>query len=100
MTDFIVNLQSFIQFPGSEMTAGQVLVETIQGGVAYQSRVHVSDRNLGTLFWTGKTDSAGKIRVIVPITYTTKNDLLVTAVEDTGTYNAVVADRVKAELMP
>lgn len=89
-----------ITVTGGEPVPGQVLIETKQSGVTYQSRVQVSDRRLGTLFWLGKTDAAGKLRVIVPFDYTTKNDLLVTALDDTGTYNAVVADRVQAELMP
>lgn len=90
----------FVSFPGGEASASQVLVETKQGGVAYQSRVQVVDRNTGTLFWLGKTNPLGNLRVIVPFKYSTKTDLLVTAVDDTGTYNAVVADRVQAELMP
>jgi hypothetical protein len=99
VTDFL-SAASIVQLPGGEAFAGQVLVETKQSGVAYQSRVQVADRRFGTLFWLGKTDTAGKLRVIVPVEYTTKNDLLVTALDDTGTYDAVVADRVQAELMP
>lgn len=101
MIDFILNPADITtQLPGGEPVMGQVLVETKQVTVPYQSRVQISDRRLGTLFWLGKTDAVGKLRVIVPVQYTTKNDLLVVAVEDTGTYNAVVADRVQAELMP
>lgn len=85
---------------GGEPIPGQVLVESKQNGAAYQSRIHVMDRVSGERFILTKTDPTGKLRVIVPTTYTTKNDLLVTALDDTGTYNAVVADRVQAELMP
>lgn len=101
MTNFLmIGTDANTIFAGGEAIVGQILVESKQSGVAYQSRVQVSDRRLGTLFWLGKTDATGKLRVIVPATYATKNDLVVTALDDTGTYNAVVADRVQAELMP
>lgn len=100
MTNFIKGLKSHVQFAGGEAFAGQVLIETKKSGLAYQSRVTISDRRLGTLFCLSKTNSQGKLRVIVPVDYATKNDLLVVALDDTNTYNAVVADRVHAELMP
>lgn len=99
MTEFI-SVINVNQLPGGEASAAQLLVETKQGGTSYQSRVQVTDRRIGTLFWLGKTNAAGKLRVIVPAIYATKNDLLVVAVDDTGTYNAVVAGNVQAEIMP
>lgn len=100
MTSYLQMLSRFEYFPTGNIKPGQLDLETKNGGVPYQSRVMVADRGSGTLFWLGKTDAAGKLRVIVPVEYTTKNDLLVTALDDTGTYNAVVADRVQAEPMP
>lgn len=100
MTSYLQMLSRFEYFPTGNIKPGQLNLETKNGGVPYQSQVIVVDRNLGVMYWFGKTDTNGVLRVIVPQEYITRNDLLVTALDITGTYNAVVADRVQAELMP
>jgi hypothetical protein len=101
VTEFFFNDAALVEFPDSQQSiAAQILIVTKQSDVGYRSLVQVEDRNTSNLFWFGRTDVAGNLRVILPAIYAASAELLITALDDTGTYNAVVADRVQAELMP
>lgn len=101
MIDSFLDTAQLVEFPDSQQSvAGQLMIESKQGGIAYKSLVQLSDRNTANLLWFGRTDSLGTLRVVLPFYYTAVKELLVVAMDDTGTYNAVVADNVQAELMP
>lgn len=100
MTNFITGLDQSIQFEGGKATAAKLTINTQQAGTPYQAIVQISDRRVGIPLNFAKTNVQGELKLVVPAKYATRNDLLVVAIDNSGTYNAVVADRVQAELMP
>jgi hypothetical protein len=86
--------------PAQPQQVAAITVQTKIDGVAARKRISIIDRETQTLLWHSFTDVTGEITRILPINYATANYLCVTAYDDTGTYNAVVADNAQAILLP
>lgn len=69
-------------------------------GVPARRRISIIDRKTQALLWHSFTEATGDISRVLPLIYATTDYLCVTAYDDTGTYNAVVADNVQADLVP
>lgn len=65
-----------------------------------RKRVSIVDRLTQELLWHSFVEADGEITRILPLKYSGSDYLCVTAYDDTGTYNAVVADNVQSELVP
>lgn len=99
MTNFMMR-EKFLELPEGLSTRAYLHVNTKVNDVSVMSRISVSERRTHLLIQAHATNGAGEIRVVVPLKYTLFANLCVTAYDDTGTYNAVVADNVQAELAP
>ncbi|GAB2933682.1 hypothetical protein [Rheinheimera gaetbuli] len=75
-------------------------VQTKIDGVAARRRISIIDRKSQALLWHSFTNPDGEITRILPLKYTTSDYLCVAAYDDTGTYNAVVADNAQTTLLP
>lgn len=64
-------------------------------------RYAVIDRRNTNVFWVGPVPVNNPAKVVVPIDYTTSNNLLVMIFDDTGSpsYNMVGNDKVQAQLV-
>lgn len=84
----------------SALQVSALTVQTKIDGVPTRKRISIYDRKNQVLQWHSYTDTNGEITRILPINYATADFLIVTALDDTGTYNAVVADNVQTTLLP
>ena len=88
MIDFFFDDAALVEFPDSQQSvAAQILIETKQSATGYRSLIQVEDRNTSNLFWFGRTDATGNLRVILPAIYAASAELLITALDDTGGFD-------------
>lgn len=62
-------------------------------------RLIVSNRNTGKLLWHAIKPQSGLFKLIQPVGYSTSSDVMVVMLDDDRTYNAVIADGVKLQLV-
>ncbi|MCL1052255.1 hypothetical protein L2755_22025 [Shewanella abyssi] len=62
-------------------------------------RCIIMDRNTMTVFANAKVNTSGVLKRIIPREYAVNNHLLIGIIDDTGEFNAVFADGVKAQLV-
>lgn len=95
MTDLFL-----IVFPaGASEPFAKVYGVTKTDSVPTPSRISILDRVSQYLLFTGKTAADGSWQRYVPAPYVTLRKLAVIAFDDTGTFNAVIADNVSAEVV-
>lgn len=75
-------------------------VKTRIDGVPAKKRISIFDRQSQALLWHSFTNSNGEITIGLPLNYVEADYLSVVAYDDTGTYNAVIADSARATLVP
>jgi hypothetical protein len=75
-------------------------IQTQIDGIPARRRISIIDRNSQVLLWHSFTEANGEITRVLPLNYATADYLCVTAYDDTGTYNAAVADNVQSVLLP
>ena len=86
--------------PAAPQQVATLTVKTQIDGEPARRRISILDRKSQSLLWHSFTNIDGEITRILPLQYTTSDYLIVTAMDDTGTYNAVVADNVQTTLLP
>lgn len=82
------------------LQAAALSVQTKIDGVPARRRISIIDRKSQSLLWHSFTNPDGEITRILPLKYATSDYLCVAAYDDTGTYNAVIADNAQTTLLP
>jgi len=64
-------------------------------------RYGIIDRNSLSMLWIGPVSATNPAKVVVPLQYTTNNNLAIMIFDDAGTpnYNAAINDKVRAQLV-
>lgn len=75
-------------------------INTRQNGDAYPANITIMDQITGHVFCIVSTHPTATIERYLPKKYSISARLVVLASDKTGTYNAVVADNVQADLVP
>ncbi|WP_417705313.1 hypothetical protein [Rheinheimera aquimaris] len=86
--------------PAQTQQTATLTVKTQINGVPAKRRISILDRKSQVLLWHSFTNADGEITRVLPLNYATADYLIVTALDDTGTYNAVVADNAQTALQP
>lgn len=88
------------RLPADSQQTAALTVKTQIDGVPARRRISIIDRKSQLLLWHSFTNVDGEITRILPLKYATSDYLCIAAYDDTGTYNAVIADNAQTTLLP
>ena len=86
--------------PALPVQVAALTVQTKIDGVPARKRISIIDRQSQALLWHSFTNPNGEITRVLPLNYVEADYLCIAAYDDTGTYNAVIADNARATLVP